>query len=152
MWQAVTLDTHCPGIHEGSVDVAGPGCWTENSGFRLATTEASSPGKCFGGSRSEAAAFCVSHGSSETKPEKLRTAMSNGQQVREERQCQPLSYCSGKLEKHSINFHSLWALSQVLEPVVIHQFAIFFSKIKIWIPNDGVCEFKTGYNVYKKCK
>lgn len=59
-----------------------------NSGCPLAATEASWTGERSERSRSEAAAFCVVRGSSETKPGKFQSAVSNGQQVGEERQNQ----------------------------------------------------------------
>lgn len=59
-----------------------------NSGCPLAATEASWTGERSGSSHSEAAAFCVAHGSSETKPGKFQTAVSNGQQVGTEQQHQ----------------------------------------------------------------
>lgn len=62
--------THCPGIPAGPVDVVGLGCWTASSGYRPAAMEASWTVGRSERSRSEAAAFCVVHGSSETKPGK----------------------------------------------------------------------------------
>lgn len=63
-------DTHCPGIRAGPVDAVGPGCWTVNSGYRLAAMEASWTAERSERSCSVAAAFCVARGSSETKPGK----------------------------------------------------------------------------------
>lgn len=63
-------DTHCPDIRAGRGDVVGPGCRTGSSGCLQAATEASWTAERSERNCSGAAAFCVAHGSSETKPGK----------------------------------------------------------------------------------
>lgn len=107
-------DTHCPGIRAGPVDAVGPGCWTVNSGCRLAAMEASWTAVRSERSCSEAAAFCVVRGSSETKPGKFLQMM---------RSCSKWGGGGNKSQKTLWQCESTWLL--FISPASICLFVCF---------------------------